>query len=95
MPDKYTPTAETQARRALREREYGLTCYEYQAMLEVDHPDWERHYPEMAQRQLNGVAYTPAEADLAIVLIHQWIKESGVEAVRQALPFARAQASQN
>ena len=79
------------ARRSAREQAYGVTCYEYQAMLEVDHADWPVHVKEMAQRDRDGIGYTPEEVDFAITLIHQWVRELGVKQVRQALTDTIAQ----
>lgn len=76
---------ETLARRAAREREYGVTCYEYQAMVEVDHPDWQQHSAEMAQRRRDGIAYSADEADFAAQMVREWIGNDGASAVVQQL----------
>lgn len=72
-------------KRSLREREYGVTNYELQAMLEVDHADWPKHSEEIALREREGIDYTPDEAEFAITLIHKWVKEDGAEEVRRTL----------
>lgn len=83
--------ADRLTKRAARECEHGVTCYEYQAMLEVDHSDWPLHSEEMAQRDRDGFGYTTDELNLAIALIHQWVREVGAEQVRQTLTETIAQ----
>lgn len=74
-------------KRAIAEKAAGISCYEFQAMLVVDHTAWQDFVPAMDQIERAGAGYSDDEAELATQLINRWIREVGVDEVRKTLTF--------